>query len=200
MAILPLAVIVGLICFVYFRRDKDPGHRTFFLRKVALYLMLVLGAFGTVFVVGEIMTDPGGVKGMLLAAAWLLPVAALSYLAWRKPKIATPYIWVASLLSIILSISLALASAWWTDVMNHRGPIVAMVTFAVGIPVAIWARNWNTVGGLLLIVIGLAPVVCSLIAFGFGFATAATSISVASAPSVISGLLYLLPERKLSNA
>jgi hypothetical protein len=187
MAILPLAVIVGLICFVYFRRDKDPEHRTFFLRKVALHLMLVLGALGTVFVVGEIMADPGGIKGVLLAAAWLLPVAALSYL-------------VASLLSIILSISLALASAWWTDVMNHRGPIVAMVTFAVGIPVAIWARNWNTVGGLLLIVIGLAPVVCSLIAFGFGFATAATSISVASAPSVISGLLYLLPERKLSNA
>jgi hypothetical protein len=200
MTILPLGLIVGLICFVYFRRKKDPASQLIFLRKLALGTMLVIGVLGTIFIIGKIMADPGGIKGILYSAAWLLPTTALSYLAWRRPKIATPYIWMVCLLSIVISISLAVDPSWWSDFMDKRGAILPMIIFAVGLLVGIWAWHRNTIGGLLLIANGLALVVCSFIAFGLGISTATASISAASAPSVISGLLYLLPERKFSYA
>lgn len=170
------------------------------VRWSAFALMVLFGLFGSLFVVGEAMTDPGGRQGLALSALWVVPMVAACLLATLRPHRASAVFHGALLVIVALWLWYVLDQQWWTALMDERGPILAIAGFALGVPVAVLGLTHPRTAGQLLVMLAFTPVVARLVAesmaageSGIGpEAVLGTSAGVSALPQLVVGLLFLL--------
>jgi hypothetical protein len=169
------------------------------LRLVGVGIMAVFGLLATAFVVGSAMQDPGGAAGAALAGAFLVPLAVLVGVALAWPRVGTWVLGVATLGVVGLYAWFALDSEWWREVMDDRGPIVAVAGIAVAVSLGALGVHRARVAGALLVAFGALCYLVPLALSRSGGAEAAgggpslmVSAGIVVVPSVLAGLLLLL--------
>lgn len=134
------------------------------------------------FIAGEILTDPGGIAGVLLVLAWLVLPAILAILALLRPAVAYPILVVTvGLVLLAAAVSIPFARQAWEFEDTH-GPINLMVLLGTLVPLAALGRAMPARAGWLMIV----TIVGSLLLQGM-------SLLIAGQASVILVFFVLMP-------
>ena len=183
-----LAAVIAVAAFLM--RGRGPAAHAMFLRRTGLTFICVSTLLIGVFVAAEALSDPGGWRAISLIALWLLPMAGLSALAWFRPGWAAIPLAILTAGTIALAIWYAADPGGWRDFENSIGPVRALVTFTITLPVALLGWRRPVTGGVMLLVLGLAPLAVSALGSGFG----AASLTAVSTPPVLTGVLYLFAE------
>ncbi len=188
-----IQIVVVVILFLggtyyWVRRQPDPAKRAVLLRRVGFGLMALSTVLFGAFVVGETFADPGGWKAAGLVAAWAVPLAVLAAISWFRPRWAVYVLAVFSAAVIGVSVWFAVNPQAWRSFEDRNGPIRAVLTFVLVAVIAVLGLRRTAVAGVLLLAVGVVPVVVSSLGSSLGFA----SLSVVSAPPVITGVLYLV--------
>ena len=186
-ALLPLVLLVAaLLLGALLMRGRSPARRARLLRRAGFAVMTVLAVLAGVFVVGESFGDPGGLRAVGLIAAWLVPLVVLAVLAWRRPEWAG---WVLGSLTGVMVIG----AVWFAvdpqaarELEDDVGPVRALAVFVVAAALAVFGLVRTDVAAVLLLVVGLVP----MLAGGLGRG-GMSSLTAASVPAVLTGLLYL---------
>ncbi|TNC20665.1 hypothetical protein [Amycolatopsis alkalitolerans] len=148
------------------------------LKYLSFGLVAFYAVFGCAFIIGEVLTDPGGLRGVLLTLSWLVPMAALVVCAALWPRMATNLLTIAAaIVALFILIDLAFDIVHEDDV----GPVGAIAAFAVAVPLGVLGLRRPVHAGWLLVLVG-APLLASL--HGSAMAVAV--------PVVLVGGLYLL--------
>ena len=161
--------------------------------------MAAFGLLGSLFVAGETSVDPGGWEAVALVALWVVPMVFLCALAVRRTDTAHRVLVAAVTVLAALWVWFALAPGWWRSLMDERGPVLAIASFAVGVAVAfLGLRRPGTAGGLL-VVMATVPVVASAVASAVLDAdrpdpagVLGGSSTAAAIPTLVVGVLFLL--------
>lgn len=182
---LVIVVIVGL-GVVALLRHQERAKRARSLRRVGFALTAVVAGLFGLFLIGETLSDPGGLKGIGLVALWAVPLGLLCLLAWFRPAVAA---WalvplVAAMTS--LSIWFAADSGAWRAFENRHGPIRAVLLFALALALALWGLRRTAAAGVMLLVIGIVPITLSSIGHD-----GMVSLGAVSSAPLITGLCYL---------
>ena len=122
------------------------------LRYVAFTLMAIIGLLGGMFVAGETFADPGGWSAVAMTASWALPLVALSVFALRRPASAGPVFIAATALVVLFT----LADSAFSIIPRNTGPVAVVVVFTIGVAPAFLGLRRAELGGLLMVVAGLA--------------------------------------------
>jgi hypothetical protein len=158
-------------------------------RRTALAFAAICTLLIGLFIAGETFADPGGWLAAGITALWLVPLAALSLLAWYRPR------WAVAALVILLAgvtglaIWFAADPAGWRAFEDSHGPVRAVVSFILVLPSALAGWHRPAAGAALLLPLGLIPLAIATAAAG---AFGASSLAAVSIPAVLGGLLYLL--------
>jgi hypothetical protein len=180
-------VVIGVLGVAFFARHHERAERARFLRRAAFTLMAIFSVFFGLFVVGETLSDPGGWEALGLVASWLLPVAAFCAIAWFGPEWAIRLFAVLIAAVIGMSIWFAVNPDGWRAFEDRHGPIRTVTVFALSVGVALLGLKRAGSAGVMLLVLGTVPILLSSLGSNLAF----TSLSVASSPSVVAGVLYL---------
>ena len=192
--LIQIVVVAGLILggsYYWARRQPDPAKRAVLLRRAGFGLMALSTFFFGAFVIGDTLADPGGWKAAGLVAAWAVPLAGLAALSWLRPGWAVYVLAVLSAAVIGMSIWFALNAEAWRSFEDQRGPIRAVLTFALAAAIAVLGLKRTSAAGVLLLAVGVIPLTVSSLGSVLGLA----SLSVVSAAPVIAGILYLVSAR-----
>jgi hypothetical protein len=168
------------------------------LRLVGVGIMAVFGLVATAFVVGSAMQDPGGAAGAALAGAYLVPLAVLVGVALAWPRVGSWVLGVAALGVVGLYAWFALDPEWWREVMDDRGPLVAVAGIIVAVSLGALGVRRTGVAGALLVALGTLCYLVPLVLSREGGAEAGggpslmVSAGIVIVPSVLAGLLLLL--------
>ncbi len=153
-----------------------------FLKWAGFTVMALSTLIAGIFIVGETFTDPGGWTAAGLVAAWAVPLAVLAALAWYRPGWAVPALAVLTATVIGMSIWLAVSP-------RGKGPIDAILTFALAAAIAVLGLKRTGVAGVLLLITGIVPFAVSSLVRGHGGFGSLAAVSVAP---IVAGILYLL--------
>jgi hypothetical protein len=122
------------------------------LRYTAFTLMALFGLLGSMFVIGEVFTDPGGWTAVWVTALWLVPLVVLSVLAAGNPEAVTPvFVWVTAALVVFTLAD----SAFGVVPRDDLGPVAAISVFALGVSLAFLGLHRARLAGLLMVVAAL---------------------------------------------
>ena len=189
--LLPMAVI-GVFCLV----RRDPPRCARFARWVALVTAVLVGLLVGLFLAGEALTEPGGLRGALLVACWMVPLAVRPVMAWRAPRSAPVVLGTCAGAAAVLTLSEPLLAEQWRAWENSVGPVLGVVSFILLVPLAVMGvRRPALAGALLLGLAALGLVVESIGMLGSGapLAAAAGGSSAALAlPLAVVGVLLLV--------
>lgn len=168
------------------------------VRKLALYLILGFTVLGGMFIAGEALSDPGGLIGFLMTAAWLFPLVIGCWLSWRRPMIAFPLLMIWSMSVLGLLFWQALAPSWWRTILDSNGPIITIAMFALAAPLAIYGyeRRTRFIAAILIGLPVLAVLAGSNTGEGQGPILRGGSTLAVSLPILASGVLYLIASFK----
>ncbi|HLY94001.1 MAG TPA: hypothetical protein VKP14_04055 [Gaiellaceae bacterium] len=158
------------------------------MRASALVFGCVATALGWVFVAGETLSDPGGWTGAGLVMLWTVPLAGLAALAWyRVPDGA---IVLGALAGVVIAAALWFAADphGWLSFEDAHGPVRAIGSFVLLLPLALLAWRRPLLGGSLLLAVGLVPIVAATWSGSRGL----SSTTAAGLPAAIDGALFLL--------
>ncbi|CAN5204132.1 hypothetical protein BH11ACT1_BH11ACT1_24970 [soil metagenome] len=162
------------------------------MARVAFVLAMFFGVVATVWVVAELVADPGGVAGISIGAAIVVAELVLSLVAVRLPRVAPTVMGVAVALLLVLAVVEAVVDL----VPRDTGPVVAIGALVVGVPSAFLGLRSARLGGWLLVGAGLAPVVeivGRILQGGVGGGLHLGGSSGAAAmPLILLGLLFLV--------
>jgi hypothetical protein len=162
---------------------------------LAFAATVIFAVLGCAFIIGETMTDPGGVTGVLWSACWAIPMVALAVAAWIRPEA------TGRLLTLIAGTVAVLVVL--NDVVDFLprdavGPIGAIAVFAVAVPLGFLGFHRPLRAGWLLLLVGaagafgiLAALLLGLIDASLGAASPGSSTAVAG-PTLLIGLLFLI--------
>ena len=182
-----VAVIAIALLIVLFVREPDPVKRAAVLRRTGFGLMALSAFVIAAFLVGETFDDPGGWAAAGLTAAWAVPLAGLAALAWLRPGWAV-YVLAALTAGVIaLSVWFALNPEGWRSAEDRHGPLRMVISFVLVTAIALLGLKRTAAAGVLLLTAGIIPVAVSSLGSFLGF----TSLSMVSAPPVVTGVLYL---------
>src|SRR5450830_1732461 len=159
--------------------------------RAAFVLMMIYGAFAIVWVVGELLTDPGGPAGISISLSVVAAAVVINLLAVRLPRLAPPLMGVAVALLLVFAVVEAMVSV----VPRGPGPVVAIAALVIAVPLAFLGLRRARLGGWLLVVAGMAPVVeivARLVRGGGGGLHLGGSSGVVAVPLILVGLLFLL--------
>jgi hypothetical protein len=159
--------------------------------RAAFVLMMIYGAFAIVWVVGELLTDPGGPAGISISLSVAVAVVVLSLLAVRLPRLASTLLGVAVALLLVFAVVEAMASV----ASRGSGPVVAIAALVIAVPLAFVGLRSARLGGWLLVAAGLAAVVeivARVLRGGGGGLHLGGSSGVVALPLILVGLLFLL--------
>lgn len=114
------------------------------LRRTALVVTSLVAAGGLLFALGYAFEDPGGWAAVALAAAVVVPLAALVLLALRLPQTA----------AAVLTVLVVLFAAWAVlglVVSLVDAPTVPVIALVLALPIAVLGqRDALRAGGLML--------------------------------------------------
>lgn len=161
------------------------------MARVAFVLMMIYGAIGTAWVVGEVLMDPGGVAGISISISVVVAVVVLSLLAVRLPRLAPTLLGVAVALLLVFAVVEAMVSV----VPRGSGPVVAIAALVIAVPLAFLGLRRARLGGWLLVVAGMAPlveIVARVLRGGGSGLHLGGSSGVVAVPLILVGLLFLL--------
>lgn len=132
--------------------DDVPAQAQVFVLLGTL-LGAVFSGLLTLFVAGEILSDPGGMQGVVIVGAWLALPVLLSILALLRPGAAYPVLVVIVGLVILASAAtIPLAEAAWEFEDTH-GPITLVVIIGALIPLIALGRAMPGRAGWLIVVV-----------------------------------------------
>lgn len=125
----------------------------------ALAWAILFSVLAGLFASGYAMDDPGGLAGLGLVAAILVPMALGSLLAWRRPEPAFRILVVVAVVGVAAGVWNAIDPLSLVEFENRYGPVSAIASFITMVPFALaWrARPWPST--LLLLVVALAGLV-----------------------------------------
>jgi hypothetical protein len=189
-AILVVPVLV-LLLVVALAAGKDRTGRARLLRQAGLGFMIGYGVLAALFIIGGTIDDPGGWAAVGLVLAWAVPLTALALTAWLRPGAAVGLLGAGTALALALGVWFALAPEAWRAFEDGTGPVRAIVSFVVAVPLGLLGGRRPLAAGALLLTLGVAPVALAGLTDP-ALAFAATSLGVVSAPSILVGALYLL--------
>jgi hypothetical protein len=164
--------------------------------QVALAVGVLPAAMLTLFISAEILTDPGGSRGLGLVALWVLPMLALSALALMRPGFAAPVmtalvgVWVAASL-----VTVVFATAW-AQYEDTHGPIGLIVLLGLCVPLVLLGRARARRAGVLLLIAVLTPIICGIVAMLVTWTVGGGIVLIViGGPFVASGVLLVLAGR-----
>jgi hypothetical protein len=185
--LVPLLVI-GVVAATVLQRRYGRVEAGRLLRILGMGLAVAFSAFAGIFIAGETFDDPGGAAATGLVAAWLVPLAALSLLAWRWPRVAGVVLGVGVAMVVAVGVWYALDAHTWRTFEDGHGPVRAVAVFALALPLSLLAWKRPVLGGGLLLVVSLVPGVLALLAGGGG---AGGSTVAVTSPVALIGVLFL---------
>jgi hypothetical protein len=156
--------------------ERQRHDRAGFARYVVFGLMALYLVIGAAFAIGESFAEP---RGVLFAASWAIPSAALCALAVFRPALAERVLVVA----VIVAAAFIVA-----DFVPGRGPTAALAAFAVSIPVAILGLSRPALAGKLLIGTALA------LAVGIVNGAPPVSARAVVVPLLLFGMLFWITD------
>ena len=120
------------------------------LRRTALVLTAVFVCGGLLFALGYAFEDPGGGTAVLLAAAVVLPLAALTVLAALRRRLALR----------VLAVAVGLYAVWgvialFVDLV--QAPDLPVVALILALPIAVVGLTYAVRSGGLLVVVAAVP-------------------------------------------
>jgi len=154
-----------------------------------------------VWVVGELLTDPGGPAGISISLSVVVAVVVLSLVAVRLPRLAPTLMGVAVALLLVFAVVEAMVSVvprGSESVARGPGPVVAIAALVIAVPLAFLGLRSARLGGWLLVAAGMAPVVeivarvVRVVRGGGGGLHLGGSSGVVALPLILVGLLFLL--------
>jgi hypothetical protein len=132
------------------------------LRLGAFGFMALFGLVGTLFVAGYAFDDPGGTTAVVMTAAWVVPMAALSVYALLRPDSAAPVLTVVTALVLVSVVADALLGIVPRD---DWGPVGAITVFSLGVVLAFLGLHRPSLAGLLMTVAALTQLVGTALGF-----------------------------------
>lgn len=133
------------------------------LRRTALVLTAVFACGGLLFALGYAFEDPGGGTAVLLAAAVVVPLAALTVLAALRRGLALR----------VLAVAVGLYAVWgvialFVDLAD--GPDLPVIALVLALPIAVVGLTYALRAGALLVVVAAVPFlsVASILVRGSG--------------------------------
>lgn len=162
--------------------------RARFLRRAGLGMMAGFTLVAAAWIVAEALTDPGRWQAVVLITTWLIMLALLLVISWYQLAWATPFLGVLTAIVVGLSIWFAADPDAWRAFENGTGPVRAAGTVVLAAPLALLGWRRPRPAGMLLIVLGVAPVGLSAL----GTVDGLGSLGAASIAPTLTGILYLL--------
>lgn len=132
------------------------------LRYGAFGFMALFGLFGTLFVAGYAFDDPGGTAAVVMTAAWVVPMVALSLYALLRPDSAAPVLTVVTALVLVSALADALLGIVPRD---DWGPVGAITVFSLGVVLAFLGLHRASLAGLLMVAAALTQLVGTALGF-----------------------------------
>lgn len=166
------------------------ADRARLLRRAGLGLTAAFTLVAAVWITAETFTDPGGWQAVGLTTMWLIPLALLLTISWHRVAWATPLLGVLTVIVVGLSAWFAADPDAWRTIENDTGPVRAISTLVLAAPIALLGRSRARPAGVLLVVLGVAPVALSAIGTAGGLGSL---VAISIAPT-LTGILYLLAE------
>ena len=189
--ILALGAIIVLAVVVVMTRSKDPQQRASVLLRTGAAIMAVFTVLAGIVIVGYALQDPGGTAGMLITLAWVVPMLILAAAAWFWPAPTAPLLLALSSAFIAACIWLAFDPAALRSFVSDNGPVIAVSVVALAFPAAVLGLKRTALAGWLLVVLGVLPLMITLIARSGPVG----SLTAASVVPLIAGISYLLSAR-----
>lgn len=187
-----LLVLALIPVAVYFGVQRDPADRARFLRRAGLAIMVLVGVMGTAFIVAETVSDPGGWAAVGYVASWLLPMLALVVLAWRSPPQAVPVFAVLTAMVVAMNVWLVAQPDAWRSFEDGVGPVRAVATFAVVVPLGALGWRRPRPAGAMLVVAGLSPLLAAMsVDLASATRVGGAAVAVVASPALVTGLLFL---------
>ena len=129
--------------------DEVPAQAQVFVLLGTL-LGAIFSGLLVLFIAGEILSDPGGVPGLVMVTAWLALPVLLSILALVRPGAAYPIL-VVGLVLLASLLSIPMAGPLWEFEDTH-GPINLLVIIGALIPLVALGRTMPARAGWLMLV------------------------------------------------
>lgn len=122
------------------------------LRRTAFTFMMAFGLLGTLFVAGYALDDPGGLTGVGMTAAWVLPMVTLGALALVRPDTGAPVLTFATVMVLGFTLVDGIVGVVPRD---DVGPVAAITVFALAVALAALGLRRAKLAGVLMVVTAL---------------------------------------------
>lgn len=122
------------------------------LRRTAFTFMMAFGLLGTLFIAGYALDDPGGLTGLGMTAAWVLPMLVLAGLALLRPETGGPVLTFATVLVLGFTVVDSLLGIVPRD---DVGPVAAITVFALAVALAALGLRRAKLAGVLMVTLAL---------------------------------------------
>ncbi|MEZ5115419.1 MAG: hypothetical protein R2737_04045 [Candidatus Nanopelagicales bacterium] len=161
-------------------------------------VVLVLGAmvagFWTLFVAGEMLSDPGGWYGLGLVLAWVVPMLGLGALALLRPAWAAPLLIALVALWAAASVLTVVYASTWQEFEDTHGPVGLIVMVALCVPLVALGRTRSLLAGVLLLVVLVIPMLAGVawVVTGAGLGGTLALVTVGMPFLVLAGLLIIV--------
>jgi hypothetical protein len=196
--LIPLLVLAfAVLAVVPMVRHHEPLRRALALRRAGFGWLAAFGVLGGLFIAGETFSDPGGLQAAGMVLAWLVPVIALTALAWWRPAAAQPLL--VALVVVVVAYCAWSVAGWhgFREFRDQNGPYDAIAVFVASVALGALGLHRPHAAGLLLLVTSLVPVALVVVGSGTPFSHAFSgSLGAASLPGLVSAGLFLLADRE----
>lgn len=180
-------LVMTAVLVVRHRRSGEVAPADLVLRRTGFAVIAAWTLLGGAFVVGETVTDPGGLAAVGWIAAWLVPLVVLAVTARLAPDLAVRVLAAGVGVAVAAGLWFAAAPDAWRDFEDDKGPVRAIATFVLGAALGVLGLARTRVAGALLLVLGLVPPLLAQLGTSRG---TASLIAMATVPVVV-GVLYL---------
>lgn len=194
--ILALGAIVVVAVVIFMTREKDPRQRAMALQRTGAAVMAVFTVLAGVFIAGYALQDPGGNTGLLITAAWVLPMLILAVAAWFWPAPTAPLLLALTASFIAACVWLAFDPAALGAFISENGPVIAVSVVALSFPAAVLGLKRAALAGWMLVALGALPLLITVI----GRSGPVASLAAASVVPLIAGISYLVSARMASGS
>lgn len=189
--ILALGAIVVVAVVIFMTREKTPQQRATALQRAGAAVMAFFTVLGGIFIAGYALQDPGGNTGLLITAAWVLPMLILAVAAWFWPAPTAPLLLALTASFIAACVWLAFDPAALRAFISENGPVIAVSVIALSFPAAVLGLKRTALAGWMLVALGALPLLITVI----GRSGPVASLAAASVVPLIAGISYLVSAR-----